>query len=313
MCLYPKLIKNKKFEPNKKNGGVPPPVNDKRTLLVPVGCGKCMECMKKKANDWRTRLLEEIKVGNKCEFVTLTLSNDSYRALDIEINEDVRGYDRENEIITLATRRFLERWRAKTGKSVKHWLVSELGGSGTENIHLHGFLWTDKKELINETWKYGYTYTGEWVNEQTVNYCVKYVMKMDKKHKEYRSKILTSKGIGANYTLKNGKENKFRGIETREHYTTRQGNKIALPIYYRNKLYTDEEREKLWVNKIDLNIRYVDGSRIDLNVEPDEYLRALKVAQQKNKRLGYGDDSRNWEREEYENQRRELMRLGRLS
>ena len=24
MCLYPKLIKNRKFEPNKKNGGVPP-------------------------------------------------------------------------------------------------------------------------------------------------------------------------------------------------------------------------------------------------------------------------------------------------
>ena len=56
MCLYPKLIKNKKFEPNKKNGGVAPPVNDKRTLLVPVGCGKCMECMRKKANDWRTNL-----------------------------------------------------------------------------------------------------------------------------------------------------------------------------------------------------------------------------------------------------------------
>ena len=210
MCLYPKLIRNRKFEPNKKNGGVTPPVNDKRTLLVPVGCGKCMECMRKKANDWRTRLLEEIQERKKCEFVTLTLSNESYKALDIEINDDVEGYERENEIITLATRRFFERWRAKAGKSVKHWLVSELGGNGTENIHLHGFIWTDTKELINETWKYGYTFTGEWVNEQTVNYCVKYVMKMDKKHKEYRSKILSSKGIGANYTLKNGKDNKIK-------------------------------------------------------------------------------------------------------
>ena len=95
----------------------------------------------------------------------------------------------KNEIIKLATRRFLERWRTKTGKSVKHWLVSELGGNGTENIHLHGFIWTDEKHLIQDTWKYGYTYTGEWVNEQTVNYCVKYVMKMDKKHKEYKGII----------------------------------------------------------------------------------------------------------------------------
>ena len=309
MCLYPKLIKNKKFEPNKKNGGIAPPVNDKRTLLVPVGCGKCMECMRKKANDWRTRLLEEIKGGKKCEFVTLTLSNDSYKKLDIEINDDVRGYERENEIIKLATRRFLERWRTKTGKSVKHWLVSELGGNGTENVHLHGFLWTDEKNLIQDTWKYGYTFTGEWVNEQTVNYCVKYVMKMDKKHKEYKGIILSSKGIGANYTLKNGKDNKYKGKDTREYYTTRQGNKIALPIYYRNKLYSDEEREILWINKIDENIRYVDGSKIYISKDPNEYMLALKEAQKKNKRLGYGDNSKNWEREEYENQRRGLMRL----
>ena len=112
MCLYPKLIKNRKFEPNKKNGGTVPPVIDKRTLLVPVGCGKCMECMRKKANDWRTRLLEEIKEGKKCEFVTLTLSNESYKLLDVEVNDEIKGYERENEIIKLATRRFLERWRA---------------------------------------------------------------------------------------------------------------------------------------------------------------------------------------------------------
>ena len=39
---------------------------------------------------------------------------------------------------------------------------------------------------------------------------------------------------------------------------------------------------------------------------------ALKEAQKKNKRLGYGDNSKNWEREEYENERRERMRLKRL-
>ena len=129
-------------------------------------------------------------------------------------------------------------------------------------------------------------------------------MKMDKKHTEYRSKILSSRGIGANYTLKNGKDNKYKGKDTREYYTTRQGNKISLPIYYRNKLYSDEEREQLWINKLDQNIRYADGSKIDLNKEPEEYTRALEVAQRKNKRLGYGDNSKNWEREEYENQRR---------
>ena len=118
MCLYPRLIKNRKFEPNKKNGGVPPPVNDKRTLLVPVGCGKCMECMRKKANDWRTRLLEEIKESKKCQFVTLTLSNDSYKKLDIEINDDVRGYEREKNNILETLQLIKENTKGKSLENI---------------------------------------------------------------------------------------------------------------------------------------------------------------------------------------------------
>ena len=49
MCLYPKQIDNPKFKSNKKNGGLIPTVNDLRTLKINIGCGKCMECMKKKA------------------------------------------------------------------------------------------------------------------------------------------------------------------------------------------------------------------------------------------------------------------------
>ena len=48
MCLYPKLILNKKYTGTKKNKGVIPTLTDERVKYVPVGCGKCMECMKKK-------------------------------------------------------------------------------------------------------------------------------------------------------------------------------------------------------------------------------------------------------------------------
>ena len=48
MCLFPKLIKNKKYIANKKNGGNIPPFFDDRVLHVSVGCGKCMECTKKR-------------------------------------------------------------------------------------------------------------------------------------------------------------------------------------------------------------------------------------------------------------------------
>ena len=46
MCLYPKLIKNPKYKANKKNGGVIPAVFDIRTKVVPIECGKWMECKK---------------------------------------------------------------------------------------------------------------------------------------------------------------------------------------------------------------------------------------------------------------------------
>ena len=36
-------------------------------------------------------------------------------------------------------------------KSVRHWLITELGHNGTENIHLHGIIWTNKNiEAIGE-------------------------------------------------------------------------------------------------------------------------------------------------------------------
>ena len=59
--------------------------------------------------------------------------------------------------------------------------------------------------------------------------------------------ILCSKGIGKKYITSTSSENtKFNNDKTKDYYTTRSGHKIALPIYYRNNLYTEEEREKLW-------------------------------------------------------------------
>ena len=47
----------------------------------------------------------------------------------------------DNEIITKIHRLFLERIRKKTGKSVKHWCVTEKGHTNTRRIHLHGLFY----------------------------------------------------------------------------------------------------------------------------------------------------------------------------
>lgn len=319
MCLYPKLIKNRKYTANKKNGGNIPAVIDKRVLYVPAGCGKCIECKKQKSREWQVRLQEEIRHDKTGKFVTLTFSNESIKELTEEI-KGLEGYELDNEIATLGTRRFLERWRKKYKKSVKHWLVTELGGNGTENIHMHGIIWTDKPaEEITKIWKYGFTWIGDknsggYVNEQTINYVVKYVNKTDQLHKEYNSKILTSPGIGKKYIDRNdSKNNKYKGEETKETYTTRNGLNIAMPIYYRNKIYNEEEREKLWLNKLDQNIRYVCGEKIDISKNEDNYYKLLEWYRKKNKQLGYGDDQKNWDRKRYENKRRNLKTMQRIA
>ena len=86
--------------------------------------------------------------------------------------------------------------------SVRHWLITELGHRGTENIHLHGIIWTSELSDIEKIWNYGYVYIGySGINEATANYISKYILKSDFNHKEFKGKILCSRGIGGNNRL----------------------------------------------------------------------------------------------------------------
>ena len=77
MCLYPRLIQNRKYLPNKRNEGNPPKVTDERVMLVPVGCGKCIECRNMKKREWQVRMLDEIKHDRTGKFVTLTFNEEN--------------------------------------------------------------------------------------------------------------------------------------------------------------------------------------------------------------------------------------------
>ena len=316
MCLYPRLIKNKKYEPNKKNGGVAPEAKDPRCKMVPIGCGYCMECMKKRKNEWKVRLHEDIKRHKNGIFVTLTFSNKSWKELKTDINKKskVKGYALDNAIAKLATRRFLERWRKKHKQSVRHWLVTELGHQGTERVHLHGIIFTDHKEDIKNTWNYGYVWDGSWkcdkkinyVSEKTINYITKYITKTDLQHKYYKPIILCSPGIGKGYEQTfDAQQNKYKEGETKETYKNKTGHETALPIYYRNKIYNEEEREKLWIQKLDKEERWVGGIKVSTKENADNYYKLLYWYRTKNKRLGFGAPD-NWQARKYEHERRKL-------
>lgn len=323
MCLYPTLIKNRKYTANKKNGGVVPPLPDERVKYVAAGCGDCIECRKQKARNWQTRITEECKTNKNGQFVTLTFNTQSLKKLAKEFDK-VEGYALDNMIATLAVRRFLERWRKEYTTSVRHWLITELGHGGTEHIHLHGIIWTDESPYkIEQKWGYGYVWKGyerngkliNYVNASTANYITKYLFKQDKLHRYYKPIILSSNkpGIGHNYiNTPKAQYNRYNGANTTETYTTESGHRIGLPTYYRNKLYTDQQREQLWINLLDKQVRYVNGIKIDISKGEENYYKTLHYYQKQNEKMGYGNGTKNWQQEQYEHERRILIYKKRL-
>jgi len=339
MCLYPKLIKNKRYSSTKKNGGIIPPINDIRTTYIAAGCGNCIECRKKKARDWQVRLLEDIKTNKNAKFVTLTFSDQAIAKLTEEVNttilhlgkmiktkRNLTGYVLDNEIAIRAMRRFNERWRKKYKKAIRHWMITELGHNGTNNIHLHGIIWVEMEkektyEEVEKIWQYGTIWPRSikqrkttYVNERTIGYMTKYVSKVDKKYTTYKPKILTSAGIGANYkNTWNARRNKYKGEKTNEAYITSTGHEIGLPIYWRNAIYNEEEREKLWINKLNEEVRWVGGRKIDISKTLDEYNETVKYERIRSKKLGYGTDEKSYDKQEYEREQRIIMQQTRIA
>lgn len=322
MCINKKLIRNRKYTMTKKNGGNVPVLLDTRKATVWVPCQQCYICKKRKAREWRVRLTEDVKVNTKCKIVTLTFNTESLKKLAEEC-KGAQGYELDNEICKLAVKRFRERWRKKYGRSVRHWLITELGHGKTEHVHMHGIIWKDERyeleglllDNVEKIWGYGYVgkgkydyRTGEWVNYvngKTANYFMKYVNKIDEKHKEYKQIILTSAGIGKAYvdSIK-AQDNVYKGKETNQSYNTDNGGKLPMPEYIRNKLYTEEQREEMSSDYLDKGITYIEGKEIKLDGNEAMIYRLQKNLREKNERLGYGNGSKNWDRKVFENQQR---------
>ena len=150
----------------------------------------------------------------------------------------------ENSVARFALRRFLERPRKETKKSLRHWCVTELGEE-KGRAHIHGiYFGKGSEELVTRHWKYGNTFTGKYVSARTANYITKYMSKTDIKHIWFTGRVLCSPGIGRDYAI-NNYNNIYREKKTLDLYVCRNGQRIALPYYWRRKLFTIEQREQL--------------------------------------------------------------------
>ena len=102
--------------------------------------------------------------------------------------------------------------------------------------------------------------------------------KVDIDHPNFVGRVLCTKGIGAGYVNReDAKNHKYTKGKTIEYYRLRNGAKINLPIYYRNQLFSEKEREMLFLDKIEKGVIYVMGQKVHRDDEA-EYLGLLEEA-----------------------------------
>ena len=230
---------------------------------------------------------EAIKRSDKkAYFVTLTVNDKEFdelrKAAIAEIRKKYEKWDEpvikkmiekglknDDKPIRIAVKRFRERWRKKYGESIQHWLVTERGHKGTERVHLHGILWQNdvgvkptmsrkgkeakSNDEYSRKWKYGYVFTGDRCNNTTANYITKYITKADKKHKEYRARIMCTPGIGKEWITKLNIRDSKEEYEINERKIVRRNNGFLqkMPKYYQEKVWNKEEREEHWLKNIE--------------------------------------------------------------
>jgi len=225
-CLFPFHIDNPAF----------PAASRERYLPVP--CGKCPPCVQRRANGWIFRLLQQDKVSNTAAFVTLT-----YDTTHVPISK--RGF------MTLCKRDFqlfmkrLRKLHPKDSK-LKYYAVGEYG-SKTFRPHYHAIIFDLDKNLVPDAWTLGDVHIGD-VSGASVAYTTKYLSKgkiipvhsNDDRVPEFS---LMSKKLGINYL--SDAVIKYHQADISRNYVMLEGGvKIAMPRYFREKIYTDEQRKE---------------------------------------------------------------------
>ena len=282
MCKNKIIIKNKRYEPTKKNGYTKETPRDRRLSYIEIPCGECKECKKKRKEMWRLRIENELLDSKSAIFFTGTFSDEA-----IEKIKRQYGVKEENDIATKANRLFLERLRKKYNIKLKHWCITELGRI-KGRIHIHGIFFIKEnqdikyiKDKIKREWDFGWNYLGYVDQGKTINYVTKYMLKENENFKEFKPKVLASQKIGIGFIERNKsfykyeEENGEIKANTKMEYL--DGRETYLIKYYKEKLYTTEERENILLSMLDekkriINSRVFKGDDLETELEYNRFL-----------------------------------------
>lgn len=132
---------------------------------------------------------------------------------------------------------------------IKYYVCGEYGGK-TKRPHYHAIIFNAAShQLIETAWNLGAVHYGN-VEGASVGYTLKYMNKRkeipahrnDDRDMEFS---LMSKGLGVSYITYNSHRYHTADLFGRMCLTIEDGKKIAMPRYYKDKLYTETQREQI--------------------------------------------------------------------
>lgn len=215
------------------------PMTLKTNDIVP--CGKCPDCKGRRVSAWSFRLMMEYKRCTSAVFLTLTYDSNS-------VPITPKGY---MTIKKKDIQNFMKRLRKENEQGIKYYACGEYGGK-TKRPHYHIILFNAKVETIMQAWTLDGVALGTihygTVNEASVGYTLKYISKPkqipqhknDDRQKEF---ALMSKKLGDNY-LNDAFIQWHKADAGRTYCNLKDGKKISMPRYYKEKIYTPAERAR---------------------------------------------------------------------
>lgn len=205
-----------------------------------VRCGKCGNCRQARRADWTFRLLQEWNVSHSSHFLTFT-----YDDSNLPIDNDGNGLLVKSDIQRL-NKRIRKANRQYVAWPVRFYAVGEYG-SLFGRPHYHQIMFNLVDEVVSgldKLWPLGFVHIGS-VTMGSIHYCSKYHVDNGAGYGGDRAPpfALMSRrpGIGVNYIHSHATWHRdgFRN------YTAINGNKFRIPRYYKEKMFSDQEREFL--------------------------------------------------------------------
>lgn len=218
-------------------------------VTVPVPCGKCPECRKRRISGWSFRLQQEEKISTSAHFITITYDTVHVPITDAGYmsakKEDVQKFMKRLRF-RVHTRFLNNEYKLMVDEPIiKYYLVSEYGGR-TTRPHYHAIIFNVPDPYdIEETWQRGHI-RFDPVTPASIGYCLKYMDKprlipMHKNDDREPEFSLMSKGLGANYINDQTKAYHLADLQNRACLTIEDGKKIPMPRYYKTKIYHETQ------------------------------------------------------------------------